>query len=132
LQTLQQASANRADLPLKVANLLQAYLNLALYEPAVVHLLLLSGAGAIPSLAAKRTEFREKLVRLWQRPLDEALANGQIPPQNCRRTAEAITGAHDEVLLHLLATPQPQVEATAALRDLTLFVLRAIGLRPPE
>ena len=129
LQTLQQAIATRTDLHLKVASLLQAYLNLALYEPAVVHLLLLSGAGAIPSLAVKRTEFREKLVRLWQRPLDEAMANGQIPAQNSRRTAEAITGAHDEVLLHLLATSQPQVESMAALRDLTLFVLRAIGVR---
>ncbi|MBK8431409.1 MAG: hypothetical protein IPL28_09030 [Chloroflexi bacterium] len=66
-------------------------------------------------------------MRLWQRPLDEALANGQIP-QNTRRTAGAIAGAHDEVILHLLSHHDPKGEAPAALRDLTLFLLRAIGI----
>lgn len=128
LQALQQALNGRERLAHQVPAALQAYLNVALYEPAVIHLLLVGGVGAIPSLTAKRGEFREKLVRLWQRPLDEALANGQIPAQNTRRTAEAIAGAHDEVILHLLSHHDPKGEAPAALRDLTLFLLRAIGL----
>ncbi len=128
LQALQQALNGRERLAHQVPAALQAYFNVALYEPAVIHLLLVGGVGAIPSLTAKRGEFREKLVRLWQRPLDEALANGQIPPQNTRRTAEAIAGAHDEVILHLLSHHDPKGEAPAALRDLTLFLLRAIGI----
>ncbi|MBK8431076.1 MAG: TetR/AcrR family transcriptional regulator [Chloroflexi bacterium] len=81
LQALQQALNGRERLAHQIPAALQAYLNVALYEPAVIHLLLVGGVGAIPSLTAKRGEFREKLVRLWQRPLDEALANGQIPPK---------------------------------------------------
>jgi AcrR family transcriptional regulator len=129
MQTLQQSMGSQTDLPKQILATIQGYVNIALYEPAVVHLLLLGGVGAVPSLMNRRSAFREKLVRLWQRPLDQALDQGKIPEQNTRRTAEAISGALDEVVLQLLTLQNPEMESAAAIRDLTTFTLRAIGLK---
>ena len=127
LQTIQQGIQSRATLPQQFSAGLQAYVNIAVYEPAVVQLLLVGGVGAVPSLAARRAEFRENTIKSWQRPLDMALDNTLILPQNTRRTAEALTGAFDEVVLNLLNNPDPETEAIAALQDLVDFALRASG-----
>lgn len=133
LQTIDQAVRSRKDLVQQLSHGIQAYLNIAIYEPAVVQLLLVGGVGAVPSLQAKRTTFRERMVRLWQRPLDQAIDNGVIPDQNSRRVAEAFAGAFDEVILQLLAMPEPEDRATSVIQDLTLFSLRAIAFKgsPP-
>jgi AcrR family transcriptional regulator len=133
LQTIDQAVRSRSDLAQQLSRGIQAYLNIAIYEPAVVQLLLVGGVGAVPSLEAKRLTFRERLVRLWQRPLDKAIEAGVIPDQNSRRVAEAFAGGFDEVILQLLATPEPDQEAGAVIQELTLFSLRAIAFKgtPP-
>lgn len=131
IQALRQAVTGRAQLPQQLAAGIQAYINIALYEPAVVHVLLVGGVGAVPALAAKRSEFREQLVQIWQRPLDQALDAGHIAPQNTRRSAEALAGAIDEVILHLLNQPQPDNSAAAAVRDLTVFAVQAVGYQTP-
>lgn len=133
LQTIDQAVRSRRELVQQLSRGIQAYLNIALYEPAVVQLLLVGGIGAVPALQVKRTTFRERLVQLWQRPLDQAMDNGIIPEQNSRRLAEALAGAFDEVILQLLATPEPEEEAATVVQDLTLFSLRAIAFKgnPP-
>lgn len=133
LQTIDQAVSSRSDLAQQLSRGIQAYLNIAVYEPAVVQLLLVGGVGAVPSLEAKRLTFRERLVRLWQRPLDKAIEAGVIPDQNSRRVAEAFAGGFDEVILQLLATPEPDQEAGAVIQELTLFSLRAIAFKgtPP-
>jgi AcrR family transcriptional regulator len=129
LQTIDQAVRSRTELAQQLSRGIQAYLNIALYEPAVVQLLLVGGIGAVPALQAKRTTFRERLVQLWQRPLDQAMDNDIIPEQNSRRFAEALAGAFDEVILQLLATPEPEQEAATVVQDLTLFSLRAIAFK---
>ncbi|MBK8905770.1 MAG: TetR/AcrR family transcriptional regulator [Anaerolineaceae bacterium] len=133
LQTIEQAVRSRKELVQQLSYGIQAYLNIAIYEPAVVQLLLVGGVGTVPSLQAKRTTFRERLVRLWQRPLDQAIDDGVIPNQNSRRVAEAFAGAFDEVILQLLAMPEPEEKAAAVIQDLTLFSLRAIAFKgnPP-
>jgi AcrR family transcriptional regulator len=127
LQAIQQGIQSRSTLPHQISTGLQAYINIAVYEPAVVQLLLVGGVGAVPSLAVKRAEFRESLIMSWQRPLDNALDNAHILPQNTRRTAEALAGAIDEVVLNLLNSPDPESEAGTALQDLVDFSLRAIA-----
>jgi AcrR family transcriptional regulator len=129
LQTIDQAVRGRKELAQQLSRGIQAYLNIAVYEPAVVQLLLVGGVGAIPSLEVKRSAFRERLVRLWQRPLDQAIDDGVIPEQNSRRVAEAFAGAFDEVVLHLLALPEPDQAAAAAVQELTLFSLRAVAFK---
>lgn len=125
LQAIKQGIQSRSTLPHQISAGLQAYINIAVYEPAIVQLLLVGGVGAVPSLAAKRNEFRESLINAWQRPLDMALDNTLIVPQNTRRVAEALAGAFDEVILNLLNNPDPESEAGATLQDLIDFALRA-------
>ena len=127
LQTLEQAVAGRATLPKQLSAAIQAYVNIGVFEPAVVHLLLVGGIGAVAALEEKRNEFRESMVNLWQKPLDQALDKGKIIPQNTRRTAEALAGAVDEVILNLLNQSDPQEQASSAVEDLTQFSLRAIA-----
>lgn len=127
LHAIEQAVKRQTTLPEQVHSGIQAYVNIALYEPAVIHLLLVGGVGAVPSLTSRQKDFRERLVALWQRPLEDAVRVGTIPPQNCRRSAEALAGAHDEVILNLLTHPDPDNEAEQVLKELTLFTLRAVA-----
>ncbi len=125
LQAIQQATQSRTTLPQQMKAGLQSYVNIAVYEPAVVQLLLVGGVGAVPALTVKRVEFRERLTLIWQRPLDKALAETYILPQNTRRTAEAFAGAFDEVILNLLNLPEAEQEAGAVIQELLQFALRA-------
>ncbi len=127
LQTIQQAIAGRATLPKQIAAGIQAYVNIGVFEPAVVYLLLTGGGGAVPALASRQVQFRESLIQIWQRPLDSALDKGQILPQNTRRTAEALAGGIDEVILNLLEQPDASTDAPAVVNDLTQFILRAVA-----
>lgn len=127
LQAIQQGLNSRTNLPKQIAAGVQAYVNIAVYEPAVIQLLLVGGVGALPSLASRRSEFRERLVNIWQRPIDLALDHSLIAPQNTRRAAEGLAGAFDEVVLNLLAQPVPDAEANAAANDMIHFALRALA-----
>jgi AcrR family transcriptional regulator len=127
LQAIQQAITGRTTLPKQIVAGVQAYVNIAVYEPAVIQLLLVGGVGALPSLADRRANFRERLTNIWQRPIDLAMDHNLITPQNTRRTAEALAGAFDEVVLNLLAQPVPDAEANAAANDMIHFALRALA-----
>ncbi len=127
LQAIDQALNSRATFPAQLEAAIQAYVNVAFYEPAVVQLLLVGGMGSVPSLAERRAEYREKLVRAWQRMLNAALEGRQIEPQNTRRTAEALAGAFDEIIYNLLASPQAEREGPVAVRDMVQLGLRAAG-----
>jgi len=131
LQAVQQAVASRATLPKQIQAAVQAYVNIGTYEPAVVSLLLVGGVGALPALVSRRAEFRESMINIWQKPLDRALDQALISPQNTRRTAEALAGAFDENILQLLEQPRAQEEAAAAVADMTGFALRAVGYSGP-
>jgi len=127
LQAIGQAINSRPTLPQQVYAGLSAYANIAIYEPAVVQLLLVGGVGAVPSLNAKRAAFRTKLIQFWQHALDTALKQSAILPQNTRRSAEAAAGATDEVVLQLLDYPDPEEMAETAVPELAEFILRAVG-----
>lgn len=127
LQAIDQAINSRQQLPHQLLKGIQAYVNIALYEPAVIQLLLVGGVGAVPSLTDRRAAFRERLTLIWQRPLETAIHSGVIPDQNGRRVAEAYAGAFDEMVLNLLAYPEPEVEAETAVQEMALFALRAVA-----
>lgn len=127
LQTIRQAVTSRATLPKQLAAGIQAYVNIGTFEPAVVHLLLVGGVGAVPALVERRAHFRDQLVAVWQEPLDRAMDKGQVSPQNTRRSAEALAGAVDEVILHLLDQPDAPSQANAVVQDLTSFTLRGVA-----
>ncbi|WP_374686930.1 TetR/AcrR family transcriptional regulator [Promineifilum sp.] len=127
LQAIEQALNSRTTFPAQLEAAVQAYINVAFYEPAVIQLLLIGGMGSVPSLAERRAEYREKLVRAWARALAAALERREIEPQNPRRTAEGLAGGFDEIVLNLLASPQPEREGPQAVRDMVQFGLRAVG-----
>ena len=129
VQAVQQAINTRKRFVQQVAAGVQAYINLALYEPAIVNLLLVSGVGAVATLVERRAAFRQRLVAAWQKPLEEALAAGQLAPQDARRSAQGVAGALDEMILSLLEQPDPEREAAAAAEEMSQFVLRAAGFR---
>jgi AcrR family transcriptional regulator len=124
LRTIYQAMQNKRGALNQLEHGIRAYMNLAIYEPAVVQLLLLAGLGAVPALAAKRTRFREQTQKLWQRPLDEAAA---LPAQNNPISAAAIAGACDEVVLYVLSRPNPDAAAESALPALLQFIRWGTG-----
>lgn len=130
LQAIAQAVRAQTNAALKIQAGLQAFVNIAVYEPAVVHLLLVGGVGAVPSLANKRTVYRERLTKIWRQVLETAVTDQEITDQNCRRTAEAFAGAFDEVVLNLLSYPEPEIEAESVIIDMTNFALKAIGYQP--
>lgn len=127
LQAIEQAMNSRTSFPAQLEGALQAYVNVAFYEPAVVQLLLVGGMGSVPSLAERRAEYREKLIRLWQRSLVAAQEQKLIEPQNIRRTAEALVGGFDEVIFHLLTSAHTEREGQQAVADMVQFGLRATG-----
>lgn len=129
LQAIAQSIQNQKGMASKFQMGIQAFVNIAVYEPAVVHLLLVGGVGAVPSLANKRLAYRERVTKIWQTILETAVVDNQIPDHNTRRSAEALAGAFDEVILNLLAYPEPEIEADNAIVDMTNFALRAVGFK---
>lgn len=127
LQALDQAVNSQTAFAAKVDAVIRAYVNVAFYEPAVVQLLLVGGMGSLPSLAERRSEYREKLIRLWQRTLTTALDRKEIVPQNLRRTAEGLAGSIDEIVYNLLLSPGKEHEGQQAINDMIQFGLRAAG-----
>lgn len=125
LQTLQQAINSRVSFPQQVKAALQSYVSIAIYEPAVVQLMLVAGVGAVPALDDKREAFRESMVGLWERPLRDALDKNMLAPQNERLTAVALAGAIDAAILSLLSRAERTEEAPVFTRELNRFVLRA-------
>jgi AcrR family transcriptional regulator len=127
LQSLQQAVNNRTTLHQQLSAAAQTYVNLALYDPAIVQLLLVGGVGAVASLINRRAKFREQMTNLWQRQLDSAMDKNMIPPQNTRRAAEILAGGVDEIVINLLALPNPELESKTVVQDITLLTLRMVA-----
>lgn len=125
LQTLQQALNSRVSFPQQMKAGLQSYVSIAVFEPAVVQLLLVAGVGAVPSLETKRAAFRAKMVALWERPLAAAAAKSMLAPQDVHLTAVAVAGAIDEVVLDLLTRADRADIAQTVTQELTRFVTRA-------
>lgn len=127
LQAIRQAMAPRSDFSRQLQAGLQAYVNIAVYEPAVIQLLLVGGIGATPSLNKSQSNYRERLTAMWQQVVESAMDTGQIVPQNDRRTAEGFAGGFDEVVINLISHPNPEGQAAAAIEDMIQFGLRAAG-----
>lgn len=125
LQTLQQAINSRVSFSQQIKSAIQAYVSIAIFEPAVIQLLLVAGVGSVPSLEVKRVAFRNKMVAMWERPLAAAAAKNLLAPQDVHLTAIALAGGIDEVILDLLGRPERADQAQEVTRDLVQFITRA-------
>lgn len=132
LQTLQQSVTQRSGLANQISAGVQSYVNIGMYDAAVVRLLLVGGVGAVPSLHDKRALFRSRLTGIWKNVLDDAVAKGEIEPFGVRISAEMLAGGFDEVVLNLLNHVNPDLHAQSTVEEMTTLALRLVGYHAPE
>ncbi len=89
----------------------------------LARLLLIDAVGAGKEFAVKLDELHAAFAALIARCLDDAVAQGLIPPQDTRLAAQAWYGAVNHVVLRWLMTGEPRrlEDAYPALRRLLLF-----------
>jgi AcrR family transcriptional regulator len=89
-------------------------------------ILLLESGSLGPAYQSKRLEVRERFASLIQGYLDDAVAEGSIPPLNTRVAALAWLGAVNEVVIQGVYRGRPDL-VTEAVPVLTRILLRSIG-----
>jgi TetR/AcrR family transcriptional regulator, fatty acid metabolism regulator protein len=93
----------------------------------LARLLLVEAAGLGHAMDEHLMAVHERFIGLIRRQLDDAVASGQIPPQDTGIAASAWMGALNEVVIRWLHLGQPEhlQDAIPALRAL---LLRSVGL----
>ena len=97
----------------------------------LARLLLIDAVGAGKEFAAKLDDLHASFAELIARCLDDAVAQGLIPPQDTRVAAQAWYGAVNHVVLRWLMTGEPRrlEDSYPALRRLLLY---GVTGTPPE
>ncbi len=115
----------------KIEAALSAVLRTLSKRRRLAKLLLYQGYGLGARFEEKRLHVYDRFASLIQRYLEEAVAEGAIPPLNAQITAYAWLGALNELVTRWLFTgePDPLEETLPAL--VPLF-LRGIGVEPTE
>ena len=94
----------------------------------LARILLLESVSLGPAYAAKRAEVHGRFAALIQAHLDQAVAEGSIPPVDTRVATLAWLGAVNEVAIQWLHSDEPDLLARA-VPALTLMLLRSIGAK---
>lgn len=92
----------------------------------LARILLLESASLGSAYQSKRLEVHERFASLIQAYLDDAVAEGSIPPLNTRVATLAWLGAVNEVVIQWLYRGRPDL-MTEAVPALTPLLLRSIG-----
>ncbi|HSE03792.1 MAG TPA: TetR/AcrR family transcriptional regulator [Methylomirabilota bacterium] len=92
----------------------------------LARILLLESASLGPAYQSKRLEVHERFASLIQAYLDDAVAEGSIPPLDTRVATLAWLGAVNEVVIQWLNRGRPDL-MTEAVPALTPLLLRSIG-----
>lgn len=113
-----------ADTPeRRVAAVVETFASRALRAPRLAYALLAEPAD--PVVDAERLVFRRAFRDLIAAQIADAIATGQLPPQNTELAAAALVGAVGEALVGPLAAGGGHVETV--IPDLISFTLRALG-----
>jgi hypothetical protein len=96
----------------------------------LARLILLETTALGSAWQTKRLEVHDRFADLIQGYLDEAVAEGAIPPQDTRLATLAWLGAVNEIVLRWLLGGTPVILDTVP--ELTCLLLRSIGARVPE
>jgi TetR/AcrR family fatty acid metabolism transcriptional regulator len=111
----------------KIQGALEVVLRTLTSQRHLAQIILRQGHGLGPSFERKRLEIYSRFARLIKENLDEALAEGSIPPINTEITAYAWLGAINELVLRWIYTGQPD-PLTQTLPALQELFLRGIGI----
>ncbi len=95
----------------------------------LARILLLESVSLGSAYLAKRVEVRERFAALVQAHLDQAVAEGSIPPLDTRVATLAWLGALNEVVIQWLHDGRPDL-LTEVVPALTPLLLRSIGASP--
>lgn len=114
----------------KVEGALRATLETFARHRDLARILLLEAVSLGPTYEAKRAEVHSRFAVLIKGYLDQAVAEGSIPPLNTEVATLAWLGAVNEVVIQWLHTGRPEL-ATEALPTLTSLLLRSIGTATP-
>ncbi len=125
LQAMETA-AHQDGLPatVRLERVLLTFAARALRRPRLAWALLAEPVD--PLVDAERLAYRAKYATLVADGLKEAIANGELPPQNVALTAAALVGACGEALVGPLS-PQQSPPIGEVLAALKAFVRRAVG-----
>ena len=92
----------------------------------LARILLLESVSLGPAYQSKRLEVHGRFASLIQAYLDDAVAEGSIPPLDTRVATLAWLGAVNEVVIQWLYSGRPDL-MTEAVPALTPLLLRSIG-----
>jgi AcrR family transcriptional regulator len=115
----------------KVESALHAALETFAHHRQLARILLLEAVSLGPTYEAKRALVHRRFADLIKGYLDEAAAEGSIPPLNTEVATLAWLGAINEVVIQWLHTGRPDLVADA-LPSLTHLLLRSIGADAPR
>lgn len=120
-----EAIAARHGALAKVEGALSAALRTFAGEERLARLILLEAVSLGATWEAKRSEVHERFAALIRGYLDEAVAEGAIPPLDTRVATLAWLGAVNEVVIQWLHRRIPDLDAM--IPALTRLLLRTIG-----
>ena len=112
----------------KVEAALRAGLETFAGNRELARILLLEAVSVGPAYETKRAEIHERFAALIRGYLDEAAAEGSIPPLDTRVATLAWLGAVNEVVIQWLSRGEPDL-LDEAVPALTPMLLRSIGAR---
>jgi TetR/AcrR family fatty acid metabolism transcriptional regulator len=112
----------------KVEAALQAGLQTFARHRELARILLLEPVSLGQAYEAKRAEVHGRFAALIQVYLDQAVAEGSIPPLDTRVATLAWLGAVNEVVIQSIQSDEPELLARA-VPVLTPMLLRSIGAR---
>ncbi len=96
----------------------------------LARILLLEPVSLGPAYQTKRAEVHDRFAALIRGYLDQAMAEGSIPPLDTQIATLAWLGAVNEVVIHWLHSGQPDL-LDEAVPTLTPMLLRTIGAKSP-
>lgn len=91
---------------------------------SLAKIFLVQAVGLGQTFEEKRLEIHQRFVKIIQRQLDQAVADGDLPPLDTEVAALAWMGAINEVVIRWVYTGQP--EPTRMLPTLRIMLLRSI------
>ncbi len=109
----------------KVEAALRIVLELAEAQRDLVRILLVEAVGLGPALERKRLDIHRRFIRIIQRHLDQAVAEGAIPRQDTALAAQAWLGILNEVITQWLTDGSGHL--VDRLLPLRALLLRSIG-----
>ncbi len=105
---------------------LESLLGLFAQHRALAKIALIQAVGLGAIFEERRRAILDRLTQLVRSRLDQAVAEGSIPPQPTEIVARAWIGALGEIVTHWIYTGEPPLEQT--LPVLRRFLARSIGI----